>query len=263
MIIISFILQIVRLIINEYFRKWIWILVRYGFQKRYIKTKIRFLNKRYIVTDSASFIWQLKEIFVDELYKFPTKKVKPIIIDCGSNVGTSCVYFAMNYPKAKIIAFEADPRIFSVLLENMKGNGIINVSAINKAVWVDNKGIKFGIDGADAGSIFYAKNTITIPTVRLKNYLNYEIDMLKMDIEGAESKVIIDCGASLKNVKNLFIEYHSFKERSQDLDEILKVLSINGFKYYIESAHKKTSPLYKWDNREWMDLRLNIFAKRI
>jgi uncharacterized protein YfeS len=40
------------------------------------------------VPDALSFIWQFKEIFVEEYYRFEAKSESPVIYDCGANVGT-------------------------------------------------------------------------------------------------------------------------------------------------------------------------------
>jgi len=55
--------------------------------------------------------------------------------------------------------------------------------------------------------------------VRLKDLLDSEteIDMLKMDIDVAENDVILDCGSSLKVVKKIFREYHSYINSIQKL----------------------------------------------
>jgi FkbM family methyltransferase len=135
-----------------------------------------------------SFIWQFKEIFVDEIYKFNSKNEEPIIYDCGANIGMSCLYFKILYPKARIKAFEADPIITDVLKLNLARNGINDVEIINKAVWIDYNGVEFGRDGADGGSIYLMSNKIKVDSIRLKDFLDdeLEIDFLKIDIEGAE-----------------------------------------------------------------------------
>ena len=60
--------------------------------------------------------------------------------------------------------------------------------------------------------------------VRLNDLLNEEIDFLKIDIEGAELPVLKDCSDNLKNVKNLFVEYHGKYDEMFKLNEILEIL---------------------------------------
>ena len=63
---------------------------------------VKFLKYSISIVDARSFIYQFKEIFVDEVYKFNSESKSPVIFDCGSNVGTSVLYFKSIYPDAKI-----------------------------------------------------------------------------------------------------------------------------------------------------------------
>jgi len=175
----------------------------------------------------------------------------------------SCLYFKKLYPNAKIKAFEADPKIVKYLKNNLTRNNIIdNVEIINNAVWIDNKGLEFSSEGADGGSIYGNIHKIKVSSIRLKEYLEQEekIDMLKIDIEGAEFEVLKDCQDSLNNVENLFVEYHSWNSSEQKLSEILKIFEKNGFRYYMEGLIKRKHPFINHGREANMDLQLNIFG---
>jgi len=45
---------------------------------------------------------------------------QPLIIDCGANIGCASVWFATQYPKARILAVEPDPDNFRMLVRNSK-----------------------------------------------------------------------------------------------------------------------------------------------
>lgn len=189
---------------------------------------------------------------------------KPIVIDCGANIGTSCLYFKTLYPDAKITAFEADRNIYEVCVSNLQKNNITDVDVIHKAVWIDDKGIDFSPDGADGGSIQGEGDKNRVPSVRLSTVLMEfnEIDLLKMDVEGAEYEVIKDCQDALDNVKNIFIEYHSWNNLNQKLSEILAILEKNNFRYYIETTCGRKKPFINQATKQNMDLQLNIFGVR-
>lgn len=68
------------------------------FNKKIYKFKLN-------LPDAPSFVYQFKEIFFDEIYKFKTQKNNPIIIDCGANAGISILYFKKLYPNSEIIAY--------------------------------------------------------------------------------------------------------------------------------------------------------------
>jgi len=237
---------------------------KWGRYERYTKVKnVKFLSCSFDVPDLPSFVWQFKEIFVDELYKFESDSKKPVIYDCGANIGMSCLYFKKLYPKAKIKAFEADIEIAKILEANLAKNSVLNgVDIINSAVWIDDKGVEFSSEGADGGSIYGNANKIKMKSIRLKDFLEKEkkVDLLKIDIEGAEYDVLKDCKESLSNVENLFVEYHSWNNSNQKLSEILDIFEKNGFRYYIDSLTKRKYPFINRGKKEHMDLQLNIFG---
>jgi FkbM family methyltransferase len=238
----------------------------YGDTPRYQRRTIDFMQYHIQVPDCFSFLWQFKEIFVDEAYRFNSSSPSPLIYDCGANVGTSVLYFKHLYPAARITAFEADPQIAAILRNNLHTNGLQQVEIIDKAVWVNDAGIEISQEGADGASVYGKANKIRIPSMRLRNYLQREqhIDMLKIDIEGAETAVLQDCQDALSHVAHLFIEYHAYEEGPQELDSILAILRKNGFRYFIRDDQDRKSPfvMRKYKNDTGMDLQLNIFAYR-
>lgn len=246
--------------------EWQYFLAKYKNTPRFERGTVKLREYLFETPDVPSVVYQIKETFFDSQLKFETDKTEPIIIDCGANVGITCAYFKHIFPKAQIKAFEADSNIFEYLKKNIEKNGIRDsVELINKAVWTDNNGIEFGMEGADGGSI-YKKNSESekVASVRLKEVLESEkeIDLLKIDIEGAEDAVIADCGESLKRVRRLFFEYHSHKDRRQNLDLILRTLSENNFRYDIQGT-KKGSPFARKASKKDsvdLDLQLEIFA---
>ncbi|MFA7245503.1 MAG: FkbM family methyltransferase [Candidatus Magasanikbacteria bacterium] len=252
-------------IYSKNIRTFLKLYLRFSNAKRFKETKINFLNYFFIVPDSLSFVYQFKEIFVDQIYKFKNVSDEPIIYDCGANVGTSILYFKKNYPNAIIKAFEPDKKIFSYLKNNLIDNGINNVLLENNAVWINNDGISFSSDGADGGSMFGADNVTLVSSVRLRDLLSKEklVDMLKMDIEGSEVEVIMDCVDVLDKVNNLFVEYHSWSKQPQKLDELLQVLSKAGFRYYLQTIKIQSEPFVNKGSGMLMDLQLNISAYRI
>lgn len=255
-----------KILSNPDYRELLKLMWQLGDEKRYVSRTANFKGVKFHLPDCMSFLFQFKEIFVDNSYKFATSSKQPLIIDCGANTGTSCVFFKKTYPSAKIIAFEADPKIAKILKENITNNNIEDIIIIPKAVWIDNLGIEFATEGSDGASIYGAGEKTKVETVRLKEILEkYQvIDMLKIDIEGAEYEVIKDCSNSLSNVSNVFIEYHSFPNQAQKLGELLEILTENGFSYYINSPNDRPSPFinHQYKGNQSMDLQLNIFGYR-
>ncbi|WP_254563024.1 FkbM family methyltransferase [Dyadobacter diqingensis] len=248
-------------------REFIKLLLKYGDSKRHDQKQVSFGKYTFEVPDVMSFLWQYKEIFVDEFYLFKASNPKPVILDCGANIGMSILYFKNLYPESKVIAFEAEPAISALLSANLSRNNITGVEVISKAVWKDAEGIWFGSESADSSSIYSQAEKKKIPSVRLKDYLEKEakIDFLKIDIEGAETAVLDDCRKSLSHVENLFVEFHSYIGNTQGLADVIQIFEENGFRYFIDTNQHRSKPFvnHKYRGNDVMDLQLNIFGWRV
>lgn len=224
-------------------------------------------EKQITFPDAYWFLHSMHEIFVEEVYKFQSPLKDPVIIDCGANIGLSILYFKKLFPGGKVIAFEPDQDIFKCMQNNIAQFGFENIELINKGVWNEETTLSFLAEGTLGGRVVDQQTTeasyiVSIPTVRLKDYLRQPVDFLKIDIEGAEYEVMKDCADTLNNVRLLFIEYHSTASEPQKLNEILEIVSRAGFRYYIrEAAHTMKYP-YIDKNVNWFDLQLNIFCYR-
>jgi len=204
-----------------------------------------------------------RAIFEEELYRFSTAKKEPLILDCGSNIGLSVLYFKQLFPGSKVIAFEPDGNNFALLKQNVENNKLSNVVLHQAAVWTRDGVIHFDSNVSEASHISETAKGQEVPAVRLKQVLQNEaeVDFLKMDIEGAEMDVLPDIAEELKKIKNLFLEYHGKVEDTQRLQQLLRILQEGGFQVYIRNAadnvahpfvEKRTGTIY--------DVQLNLFC---
>jgi FkbM family methyltransferase len=221
-------------------------------------------NIEYV--DSASLLSAYREIFKKEIYDFKCDG-NPRIIDCGANIGLAIIYWKRKFPDAEIIGFEPDPEIFRVLKKNIRKQDYSDVSLYKKGVYIRDDTLKFYQEGADGGHLVNndesdGNNFIAVPVTDLKKYLNKPVDMLKIDIEGSEVDVIPDCEENLRNVKNLFVEFHSFVDQEQRLSEILRSLKKAGFRYHLQPELVAKRPFIDQVEDNGMDNRVNIFAYR-
>lgn len=224
----------------------------------------RFMGKKITYNDAKALMGMYHEIIHDENYKFITTREKPIIVDAGANIGISLLYFNSLYPNASMVAVEADPDISKILESNLKRNNC-NAEIIQKALWSDSgKKLSFAQNGADAGSLFGGEKVIEVETISLKELIApYDyIDLLKIDIEGAEIEALKNIGDELKKVEHVFIEFHSFPNQPQNLEFVLKTMADQGFRYKILPGRKVSTPFLKENNQHNMDLQLNIFFKK-
>ncbi|MDD2436481.1 MAG: FkbM family methyltransferase [Massilibacteroides sp.] len=238
---------------------------KHSTKKRYIPCIVNIDGENFLVPDSPSFAWQIREIFAENSYLFETTNSNPIILDIGANIGISVLWFKKHYPFSTIYAFEADAHIYEILEKNI-GN-FSDVHLFNKAVWNSNEMLSFHSDGADGGSVLPAKaDEKKVQGIRLKEFISdfKKIDFLKIDIEGAETVVLQDCYDALQNIDNIFIEYHSFNQEKQLLGNILEILTNNGFRYYIKNVgYKRPLPFVDKQVGDMMDMQIEIIGYRI
>ena len=231
-----------------------------------VKGFVEFENHLFEFHHASSFYVTYEEVFKDKIYEFISNRENPVIIDCGANMGLSVLFFSKYYPNATIIAFEPEEPIFNILKRNVYTYKLENVILHKKAVWDKETTLQFFTDKGMGGSVtnVYTNQAPTVvETIVLKDFLHQKIDFLKMDIEGAEYTVLKSCGSLLQNVENIFVEYHSFINEEQHLDDLLLLLKQNGFRYHLKQSFSRTAPFTdKLLACQNMDLAINIFGYR-
>ena len=219
--------------------------------------------------DPGSYLGMYREIFEDEIYRFRTLSNSPYIVDCGANIGLSVIYFKSLYPAARIIAFEPDPHVCELLESNMREFGLADVTLIRKGVWNSEGILSFVADPEEGWGGHIAQESTSskvnaVNVTRLRSYLVGHVDLLKLDIEGAECEVIADCADLLRNVNHVFIEFHSFVRRAQCLGQLLSVLTEAGFRVHLHCCGARSrNPFIALESLpNGMDMQLNIFGVR-
>lgn len=160
----------------------------------------------------------VNSIFGSKEYALPAiKDFQPkLILDCGGNIGCAAVYFANAYPTAQIYSVEPEKENFKLLTFNTTFYD--NIHIIQSALWdketlirVEDRGYgKWGFmtfeTTADDPNAF---KTTTVGKLLAESGFD-EIDLLKVDIEGAEKEVFAapDVDEWLSKVKVLTIELH-------------------------------------------------------
>ena len=191
------------------------------------------------LVDSQMALSQIDQIVIRGLNDFSTNSASPAILDCGANIGISVLNYKRRFPGARIKAFEPDPAICRVLRENLVRNGAGDVQVIEAAAWTRNGDVTFMSHGTDGGRI--DKNASQggsgrVATVDLRDYLNEPIDLLKLDVEGAEYELVDHARGALTSVASLVLECHldqstlvPFSKLLQDLHGAGFHLSLNTF----------------------------------
>lgn len=254
-----------KLIADAGYREHQLLLARLGGRPRFEPCSAKVSGWALSLPDAASFLSAYQEIFVEQIYAFAAASPAPRILDLGANIGLSVLYFKRLYPRAAITAYEADPSVFRYLERNVHGNGFGDVRLVNKAVWDESTVIRFAAEGADGGRVAHDGDAdpIFVAAIDIREILRgADYDFLKMDIEGAEERVLPAARGSLAGFKQVFVEYHSPAGRRQRLDLIIGELAHAGFRVHIHSVTPSPSPFARVRVNAGFDMQLNIFAWR-
>lgn len=197
------------------------------------------INFQY--TNEAEFHKLYEEIFKKHIYYLDLDVTQPYrIIDAGGHIGLATIYFKLQFPFSSIKVFEPHPTAFSLLQQNITANKFKDVETYNYGLWSTDGQMTLHVDSAEKeqwlsttsveqGAWNKSQQTIpvTVPTTRLSPFLAEHVDILKMDIEGAETEVIKECSAVISNVDYLFIEFHA--NRLHRPEELVTLLLNSGF----------------------------------
>ena len=207
---------------------------------RFTPGTIRMLDYDIRYSDLLSFCPQWQDIFVKRVLAFESAAPSPRILDCGANVGLASLFFRRLYPAARITAFEADPSLFQMLDANLKANGAAAVETRHAAIWTSTGTLTFRCEGSDSGMVDSLPGAVdgastTVPSLRLRDLLEEgPVDLMKLDIEGAEDVVLADCEPMLHRVEALVMDLHEFDAATRQAPRVLERLTRAGFIYAVD-----------------------------
>ena len=196
--------------------------------------------------------------------------MKKIFIDCGANIGQSAEAWINNIDNNKeyeLHCFEASKKVFPTLSQrtiNFVNDGN-NMTSYNKAVWINNDGVRFHDMGNESSSTDIRKRGMVADKMKLvksinlsefiKNYSKDDMIVLKMDIEGGEYTIVphlYETGA-LDYIDIGFFEFHATKMEKATIEadyEILRMLEeSNVDSYYWSAEYTKTNESPYDENR--------------
>jgi FkbM family methyltransferase len=156
------------------------------------------------------------EVFVMQCYKWPlainSRNEIKCIVDLGANVGFSVLYFAQIFPTAHIDAFEPHPAHLIRLSQIVAKNHLEERVSIHPTA----AGVTQG-QGLLANDFGHSTTTLGTSTfgikIEMSDFLEFakerRIDLLKMDIEGAEYPILMDPRFSGLNIGWIVFEWHA------------------------------------------------------
>lgn len=163
------------------------------------------------------------ELFLDRQYRQcedAIKTAKNAVIDVGGHLGFFSLMASLLNSDVPIYTFEPHAGNFELLKENLKQNHIKNITAKQTAVSDEIGEIQLQISKEDLNhSTIHAieptgetqsVHATTLDRIFQKNRIE-KCDLLKLDCEGSEFKIILNAPKELfKKIDAIFLEYHDW-----------------------------------------------------
>lgn len=206
-------------------------------QPKYRPGMITWQGHRLRYADAPALYYQLSDIYVERVYDFTCERADPRILDVGGHIGLASLRFRELFPAARISTFEPDPAHLDLLRANLAEANDTSTEVVAAAAWTSDGKRAFAATGDDSGALAETGG-LQVATVDLARFCTEPVDLLKLDVEGAEFELIDHLSASgaLERVQRLFVEMHEWNSGSPRFHELIARLVKAGFNYRIRSA---------------------------
>ena len=180
------------------------------------------------------------EIFLKHDYgKIPDNSV---IVDFGANIGAFVVYAAKTARNTRVYAYEPMPQYFEQLQENVAVNGLegnavkcfqyaVAGAASDQELYITGEGVFFPtlVAPDDVAATAVKVHCTTLQEILETNGLE-KIDLLKIDIEGAEYDVLYNTPPEiLAKVSEIRMEYHNIDGETSNVTSLARFLKERGY----------------------------------
>lgn len=230
--------------------------------------KIGFLYLIKIIKNRILYGNFVKKVFINHIIdKIYDPKV---ILELGSRDGIQSIEFSKIFPKAKIYAFECYPPCIEMCIKNTRKYK--NIKIVKNAVFNKDCNINFYSfsDNIGTGSIFkinkkspishlIPKKEIKVKATRIDTWAkenNIErIDLLWVDLQGAEYEAFEGMGKYLSNIQAIYTEvekkeFYLDQKLMKDISELL-----NKYGFYLLKYSKIGKDL--WGNAIYINRTIN------
>ncbi|WP_328891783.1 FkbM family methyltransferase [Streptomyces sp. NBC_00316] len=185
----------------------------------------------------------------------------PTVFDAGGNIGMFALYIKSKYPDAEVNSFEPMPNNIELFRKNVELHGLSKVTLHETALGsTPESGVEFSFfpllpanstrypeikegpkaqmaeQHQDLAEEFYTAEQVTVDVERLAAFLpqDRDIDLLKVDVEGAEADVLLGIDASQwPRIRRVIAEVCDLDGQ---LDRVCEILRGNGFDVTPERA---------------------------
>jgi FkbM family methyltransferase len=181
------------------------------------------IDGSFFITKEASW-FSSQKYYLDTLQRYSCFQYLPTlndtVIDVGAGVGEEVIPLAACVGTGgKVYALEANPRTYDILNDVVKQNNFGNTNLFLLAI-SESKGAVFIEDDGGYGvsnsiQTKTTNNTFEIPSVSIDDFIEEQaidrVDLLKVNIEGAERFLVRGMKQSIRKIRNIAISCHDFR----------------------------------------------------
>lgn len=195
-----------------------------------LSSKVRYLtlNDGHVIpVRDFMTLYIYKEIFVDHCYDLTLDRSAPVIIDIGANSGLFALRIKQIYPLAKISCYEPFPSNFEQLQNTIALNKLESVTPLRIAVGAHRGSARLYINKKNMGGhSFFVTEALSndyvdvevIDLASILDELQHEVDLLKIDCEGAEFDILMSLtAAQARKIRQIIAET---TPRLYDVDQL-------------------------------------------
>jgi FkbM family methyltransferase len=172
--------------------------------------------------------WAVHEVLLKKEYDIAnvclSNSVAPVVLDLGANIGSFSLYVFSVFPAARVYAYEASAQTMQLLTETRRLNSTLNWTIENAAAWREDGSVSFETTALSPSGHVSVNGSECVRAVSLETILlqTGNVDLMKVDIEGAEEALLAGKESGLLAIKNLIVELHPQKCKTDAVVGTLK-----------------------------------------
>ena len=179
-------------------------------------------------------IQSVREVWLEETYRVPMPLDRvAVVVDLGANIGLTSVYLATRHRPEWVLAVEPVAANARLARRNLAANGVRG-EVLEAAVAAEDGFVDFQ-EAADSnvGRSVSGDGSRRVPAVTMATLLqrlgdDARIDLVKVDVEGAEAELFSGDLDWLRRVRCLMVEFHPDRV---DYPGLVQTLESAGFDY--------------------------------
>jgi FkbM family methyltransferase len=191
------------------------------------------VSATFTIRESDTDLFTFREIFFDQVYSdlMPHLPKCETIIDLGANIGLATVYFASKFPGASILSIEPEAANCALLAKNVEPfSRQGRCRTLQAAIWSHDGPLRIHSIAENSFNTFQVRPSENTPDaiqgLGMSSILERsgfdKVDLLKVDVEGAEVQLFQGDLSWLPRVRVLAIEFHGDSRKASGFDTLMQ-----------------------------------------